>query len=480
MKITIVTSEAVPYVKTGGLGDVITALGKELNKMGHEVTVMMPLYAGMSLLPTALISPLHLTFAGRHVTYSVVESRHEGIRFVFIDAPTYFHRPGVYGQGGTDYPDNDERFTFFNRACIEYYTRKDERPDVFHCNDWPTGPLPLFLRTHYYHDDVSRTPVLFTIHNIAYQGNFPADRFGLLELGWEYYTDQAVEFYGTVSFLKTGIVYADLITTVSQRYSKEIQTAEFGYRMEGILASRADDLFGVLNGIDDEEWNPAADPHIAQNYSVQDLSGKTACRTELLSFAGWEHENSTMPIIGIISRLTAQKGFDLLEPVGQRLLNLNLRLVVLGTGERRFEQFFERLRDIRPQQVAVAFRFDNVLAHKIEAGADMFLMPSRYEPCGLNQMYSLRYGTVPIVRATGGLDDTVQQWNSETRQGNGFKFHEYSADALLASVVNARNAFDSKDAWTQLMFNGMKGVYSWKNSAKQYLELYQKAIQLKS
>ena len=479
MKVTIVTAEAVPFAKTGGLADVVTALAKELLKAGIEITVMMPLYPGISVIPTGLITPLTLSFAGRSVTYSIVSASHQGVKFIFVDAPSYFRRSGVYGESGTDYKDNDERFIFFARACLEYYSRRGERPDVLHCNDWPTGLFPLFLRTHYSHDELSKTPVVFTIHNIAYQGNFPGERFGLLELGGEYFTSDYLEFYGHVSFLKAALLYSDILTTVSKRYSQEIQTPEYGSRLDGVLRSRNNRLFGVLNGIDEEVWNPEKDPMLISNYSVKSLEGKVACRKDLLSEAGFDAETSR-PVIGMISRLAAQKGFDLMEEAAERILNMDSLLLVLGTGEKRYEVFFESLRLRRPDQVAIAMKFDNVLAHKIEAGADMFLMPSRYEPCGLNQMYSLKYGTVPIVRATGGLDDSVQEWDSQSGTGNGFKFSEYTSESLLNAAARARKAFEDKEAWQTIMKNGMKGNYSWKSSALQYLTIYDQAIQLKS
>ena len=479
MKISLLSSEAVPFAKTGGLGDVVTALGKELVKLGHEVTLFMPLYPGISVAPTRVISPLTLRFAGRQVSYSLIESIFEGIRMIFVDAPGYFHRSGIYGDSHGDYKDNDERFTFFNRACLEYYVRKEERPDIFHCNDWPTGITPLFLRTHYLHEEIGKTPVLFTIHNLAYQGNFPADRFALLELGNEFFTSETTEFYGMLSFLKTGLVFSDLLTTVSKRYSQEIQTPEFGYRMDGLLRSRSNRLFGVLNGIDEDVWTPEKDTMIASDFSINDLSGKEICKRDLLSSAGLE-SNTSWPVIGMITRLAAQKGIDLFEAAAKRILDMHTLLVVLGSGEAKYEQFLERLRRSYPNQVAIAIKFDNVLAHKIEAGADMFLMPSRYEPCGLNQMYSLKYGTIPIVRATGGLDDTVQDWDPANETGNGFKFYDYNPEAMLEACGRARNAFENKDSWRKLMRNGMRANYSWKSSAIQYLALYDQAIQLKS
>jgi len=255
MRISIIASEAVPFAKTGGLADVVTALGKELVKLGNEVTVMLPRYSHVSVIPTGLLSPLVLNFGGRHITYSIIESQYEGMKLVFVDAPQYFDRPNLYGDSNGDYADNDERFVFFNRACLDYYRRR-ERPDVFHCNDWQTGLIPLFLRTHYFHEPFSTTPVIYTVHNMAYQGVFPTERFGLLELGPEYMAADSLEFFGRMNFLKSGLLYSDVITTVSRRYSFEIQTSEYGYGLESIVAMRRDRLFGILNGIDEEEWSP--------------------------------------------------------------------------------------------------------------------------------------------------------------------------------------------------------------------------------
>jgi len=479
LKIALVASEAVPFGKTGGLGDVISALGKELVKLGNHVTLMMPLYGNFPILPTGLISPLRLTFAGRHVTYSIVEARYQGMKLVLIDSPQYFQRGGIYGDSSGGYSDNDERFLFFTRACLEYFRRKGEPPDIFHCNDWPTGLLPIFLRTHYLHDQVSKTPVLFTIHNIAYQGNFSGHRFSLLELGPEYFTPESLEFYGTVSFLKAGLLYSDILTTVSPRHAQEIQTDEYGCKMQGVLRTKKERLFGVLNGIDEQIWNPETDVHIVKNYSFSDLSGKAECKRHLLTEAGWD-ANSDWPLIAMISRLALQKGIDLVVQAADRILDRKAFLMILGTGGARYERFFETLRSRRPDQVSIALRFDEVYAHRLEAGADMFLMPSRYEPCGLNQMYSLKYGTVPVVRATGGLDDTVQEWDDENQTGNGFKFGPYKSEALVQAFDRARKTFEDKQTWNKMMQDGMRANFSWRNSALKYMSLYDQAIQLKS
>ena len=479
LKIAIVSSEAAPFAKTGGLGDVVTSLAKELVALGNQVTLMLPLYSYKSILPTGLISPLQLNFSGRQVTYSIVESTYSGIRLVFIDAPQYFRRSGIYGDESGTFGDNDERFVFFTRACLEYFKRKDQRPDILHCNDWPTALFPLFLQTHYHHDPLSKTPVLFTIHNVAYQGNFGKESFSLLELGPEYFTHESLEFYGSLSFLKGGLLYSDILTTVSPRYSREIQTDENGSRMQGVLRARKDRLFGVLNGMDDGVWNPETDPQIAKNYSWRDTAGKAECRTQLLEEAGFKYVEDR-PILAILTRFAMQKGMDLIEAVAEKILDLDTYLFVLGTGGARYEQFFRDLQEKHPDRVSAAIRFDEEYAHRLQAGADMLLMPSRYEPCGLNQMHGMKYGTVPIVRATGGLDDTVEEWNPETKTGTGFKFEPYEADPFLEAVTRARSAFCNRTTWEHLMRNGMHANFCWKNSALIYLSLYDQAIQLKS
>lgn len=479
MHVAIIASEAVPYAKTGGLADVTGALSKELVKLGHEVTLMLPKYSGITMKPTGLISPLRFGFGGRQLTYSVIESRMEGVRVVFVDAPYYFERAGIYGDTHGEFGDNDERFIFFTRACIDYFHRKEEHPDVFHCNDWQTALLPLYLKTHYQNHPLGAVPSVFTIHNMAYQGIFPADHFALLDLHSQYFTADTLEFYGRLNFLKAGLLYADVIATVSKKYAEEIQTKDFALGLEGVVQSRKEVLFGILNGIDEEIWNPQTDSLISQHYSIADIEKKEICRQDLLKSAGWEPGLSS-PVIGIVSRLATQKGFDLLESATEQILDMDMSIMVLGSGETRYERFFEHLKHRYPKHIAVALKFDNALAHRIEAGADMFMMPSRYEPCGLNQMYSLRYGTVPIVRATGGLDDTVQEWDVTQKTGNGFKFVEYSADALVQAVFRARKAFENKAEWRVLQKNGMSGDYSWKRSALHYLTLYEEAVRLKT
>ncbi|HXG65205.1 MAG TPA: glycogen/starch synthase, partial [Blastocatellia bacterium] len=366
------------------------------------------------------------------------------------------------------------RFAYFSRAVIELAKALGETFDILHLNDWMTGLVPAYLKTAYAGDPAFRhTSTVFTIHNIAFQGLFGADllpRLGLPE--WLYTTDGGIEFYGAASALKAGLLYSDAITTVSPRYSQEIQTAQEGRRMEGLLRARSHDLFGILNGVDYDEWSPERDPYIAANYSMHDLSGKQECKRDLLRAFGLS-EDLSRPVIGVISRLSDQKGFDLIIQVITRVLDRGANFILLGSGADYYEQVFQSLRDARPWQVGVYFGLSNELAHKVEAGADMFLMPSLFEPCGLNQMYSLRYGTVPIVRAVGGLDDTVQNFDRLTRQGNGFKFYDYNAESLLEKIYEALLVYLNRDLWHTLMLNGMRADFSWEASARRYVQVYE-------
>jgi starch synthase len=347
------------------------------------------------------------------------------------------------------------------------------RPNVIHCHDWQAGLVPVLLRTVYAQDPaLHKIPVLFTIHNLGYQGLFPGDALMRAGLPWELFTANGLEFYGQANFLKGALVYSDAVSTVSQRYAQEIQTPEYGFGLEGVLRERAGQVFGILNGVDYKEWDPAVDPLIAAKYKASALEGKRLCKLDLLRAFGLPQNDADLPLIGIVSRFTRQKGADLIAEVADRLLSERIRLVALGTGEPEYETLFRQLAARFPDRVAVKIAYDNVLAHKIEAGADMFLMPSRYEPCGLNQIYSLRYGTVPIVRATGGLDDTIEEFDPAMGVGTGFKFAAYSGAALLGAVSRALAAFSDRVQWIQLMKNGMGKDFSWQRSAREYRKLY--------
>ena len=347
-------------------------------------------------------------------------------------------------------------------------------PDVFHCHDWQTALIPVLLRTLYDEDPaLGDIPTVFTIHNLGYQGIFSPDTLPLLMLPWDLFTITKLEFFGKVNFMKGALTYADFITTVSRKYSQEIQTVEYGFGLEGVLRSRNPNIAGILNGVDYEEWNPATDRYIAANYSAQSLEGKQKCRCDLLRRFSLDPD-STAPVIGIVSRFAAQKGFDLIALSADRLAHEDVTVCVLGSGDKDFEDLFRRLVRQYPKRFAVKVGYDNEMAHRIEAGSDLFLMPSRYEPCGLNQVYSLKYGTVPVVRATGGLDDTIESYDARTGKGTGFKFHEYTPEALLASMQAALQLFANPKEWRKLMLNGMARDFSWTVAAREYLKIYDK------
>jgi len=398
-----------------------------------------------------------------------------GVQYYFVDCPELFDKHGLYGEHGGDYPNNWERFGLYCRAVLEA-TKQLGVPEVFHVHDWQAALIPVYLRTVYAADPLlDRSGVVLTIHNAGYQGWFPPATTERLLFPWNLFTMDKVEHFDTFNFLKGGMVFSDILTTVSRKYAEEIQTPEFGEKLDSVLKGRAADLRGILNGVDYAQWNPATDTHLAAHYTPEDLAGKKKCRADLLHAFGLESLPEATPVIGIVSRFAVQKGFDLVARMAPALMEREVAVVVVGSGEPRYERFFRDWAFRHPDRVSVQIRYDDVLAHKIEAGADIFLMPSRYEPCGLNQIYSLKYGTVPIVHATGGLDDTIEEWNPQQGTGTGFKFTGYRADALLAEVDRALGAFQDKTGWTQLMRNGMVKDYSWDQPAQEYAALYEEA-----
>lgn len=481
MHIAFVASECVPYSKTGGLADVVGALPQALARAGHQVSVYLPRYRQTKLSDAKIVIPsITIPFDDHYRFCSVIDGgSHNGVRFYFVEYPAYFDRDTLYGTGAGDFPDNAERFALFCRAVLEA-SKIVGVPNVFHCHDWQTALIPVLLRTQYMEDPAFRdTATVFTIHNIGYQGLFSPDTLPLLTLSWDLFTISKLEFFGNVNFLKGALVYADFVTTVSRKYSQEIQTTEFGFGLEGVLRNRASTVTGILSGVDYDEWSPQTDKFITANFSSEDLSGKTKCKKDLLATFGI-NESSNLPVIGIVSRFAAQKGFDLIMQIAERLAREPLILIVLGSGDRLYQEMFQRLNKQFPQKIAVKVAYDNAVAHKIEAGCDMFLMPSRYEPCGLNQIYSLKYGTVPIVRATGGLDDTIEPWDPRTGKGTGFKFLEYSGEELLLTIRQALQDFSDQSAWQILMRNGMSKDFSWTASAKEYVRVYERARQVRA
>jgi starch synthase len=482
MHIAFAASECVPFSKTGGLADVVGALPRALAALGHQVSVYVPRYRQTKLEdPQTVVNSVTIPFDDKYRFCSVVTAgTSAGVRFYFVDYPPYFDRDALYGGPVGDYPDNAERFALFSRAVLEA-SKILGVPHVFHCHDWQSALVPVMLRTLYAEDPAFRdVATVFTIHNMGYQGLFPPDTLPLLTLPWDLFTISKMEFFGQVNFLKGALVLSDYVTTVSRKYSQEIQTTEYGFGLEGVLRSRSATVAGILNGVDYDEWSPQTDKFIGAKYSPQDLSGKVKCKQDLLSAFGIKNADAKTPVIGIVSRFAAQKGFDLISQIMDRLAREEMVMVVLGSGDKLFEEMFLRLQKQFPNKIAVKIAYDNSLAHKVEAGADMFLMPSRYEPCGLNQIYSLKYGTVPIVRATGGLDDTIDPWDARIGKGTGFKFSDYNGEALLTTTRQALLAYQDPSSWQTLMRNGMGRDFSWGASAREYGKVYERARQVRS
>ena len=482
MHIAFAASECVPFSKTGGLADVIGALPGALAALGHKVTVYLPRYKETALShPQEVVRSITIPFDDRFRFCSIVSGgTRSGVQFYFVEYPPYFDRDGLYGTSAGDYPDNAERYALFCRAVLEA-SKILGVPDVFHCHDWQSALIPVLLRSQYGDDPAfADTATVFTIHNVGYQGVFAPDTLPLLDLSWDLFTISKMEFFGQVNFLKGALAYADFVTTVSRKYSHEIQTAEFGFGLDGVLRDRSATVTGILNGVDYDEWSPEQDRFIAAPYSAQDLGGKVKCKQDLLASFGVSDADAKLPVIGIISRFASQKGFDLIAQIMERLAREEMIVTVLGSGDKHYEQMFLNLNKRFPKKIIVKVAYDNAIAHKIEAGSDMFLMPSRYEPCGLNQIYSLKYGTVPIVRATGGLDDTIDPWDARTGKGTGFKFTEYNGELLLTTIKDALRAFRDQTSWQTLMRNGMAKDFSWNVSAKEYVRVFERARQLRA
>jgi starch synthase len=479
MHVLLVSSEVAPFAKTGGLADVAGALPRALAGLGVEVTVALPRYRAIDGARFGLRKVregVRVPVGDRQETLTVFEAPMAGARALFLGHEGFFGREGLYQEKGQDYPDNAERFTAFARGVLEVVRALGLTPDLLHCNDWQTGLVPPYLKTLYAADPVlGRAATLFTIHNLGYQGLFPPEKLRVTGLPWELFHWQGLEFHGKVNFLKAGLVYADCLSTVSRRYSQEIQTPEFGAGLDGVLRERAADLYGILNGVDTEEWSPAADKHLAAHYSRADLSGKAVCKADLQRAMGLP-VRPEVPVLGVISRLADQKGIDLVAAAADAFLAEGAQLVLLGTGDPGLEAAFVALGQRQPTRAGVRIGFDVALSHKIEAGSDLFLMPSRYEPCGLNQMYSLLYGTIPVVRATGGLDDTVVPFDPTTGEGNGFKFTEATAEGLLRAVRGALACYRNRPLWNRLVQNAMAADFSWTRSAQEYVQVYRRAI----
>lgn len=474
LKILQVAGEVYPFAKTGGLADVVGALPKALARLGHDVRVVMPKYQQVTeeKFPSKPVAPdLFYPLGNEFKSVTIRQwTGGDAVPTYFVDAPEFFDRPQLYGHG-----DDAVRFIAFARAALEMVKALNWTPDVIHCHDWHAGLVPVYVKT-LYAQDLPNTATVFTIHNLAYQGVFGKDVYPLTGLDWSLFNYRQLEFYDQLNFLKAGLVFADLLNTVSKRYAEEIQTPEYGERLEGLLRERREHLEGVLNGIDYAEWNPATDPHITAPYSPDDLSGKAQNKRALQEKCGLNStEGKRVPLMGVVSRLSGQKGFDLVAEAIDQIMALDVQLVVLGAGDEYYTNLFRRIGERYVGAVSMNFRFDEQLAHQIYAGCDLFLMPSRYEPCGLGQLISLKYGTIPIVRRTGGLADTIQEFDAGSGAGNGFSFTDYSAPALLDAVRNAVNTYRVPSVWHRVVQNALSCDFSWDASAKQYVDLYERA-----
>ncbi len=480
LKIALISPEVFPFAKTGGLADVAGALPKYLVRHGQEVIVIMPKYwaidgekFGLSDTGIAITVELgketsqHRLFVSDHIP---------GVKTYFVEAPDYFDREQLYGTPNGDYPDNSLRFGFFAKSALAVLEALGFEADVLHCNDWQTGLVPVYLKEQAVNGGfLSNAKTLFTIHNIAYQGLFDRDELPKLGLGWEYFVMEGLEFWEKVSFMKGGIVFSDAVSTVSRKYSEEIQTPEFGYGLETILASRRAFLHGIPNGIDPEKWDPTTDDRLAARFSPSDIGPKEECKRALAEENGLTY-SPDVPIIGMITRLAAQKGLDILSRCFEELVGLGINFVILGTGDDEYHRIFEGFKEKLSGKVGVNIMFDAAMAQRIYAGSDMFLMPSRYEPCGLGQLISMRYGTIPIVRRTGGLSDTVSEFEPRAMTGTGFLFSEYTAGALTETVKRALNLYKDETRWKKLVQNAMTYDSSWDRSSAEYIDLFHKIL----
>jgi starch synthase len=470
IKVLMVASEAAPFAKTGGLADVVGSLPAALRAFDCEVAVLIPRYRGIDLTSAKRVYDTLAIWLGGVTHQASLYLADAPTPTYFLDAPALYDREGYYGDSSGDYPDNAVRFAVLSRAALAV-ARRVFRPDILHCHDWQAGLAPVYLRSVFSYDPTfAGIKTLFTIHNLGYPGVFPPSVLPQIGLDGRVFNIDGLEFFGKVSFMKGGLNFSDALSTVSRRYAMEIQTEEYGFGLDGVLRARASDLSGILNGVDYTNWNPETDSYIAAHYSAEDLSGKRACKQALLRELGLPKAAMERPLLGVVSRLTSQKGTELIVEIASVLVAEDLYLAVVGSGDADYDVKLRAAAAAYPDHIAVRIGYDEALAHRIEAGADIFLMPSQYEPSGLNQMYSLRYGTVPVVRSTGGLDDTIEE-------GTGFKFQEYSAPALLAAIRAASVAFQDRKGWAAMMRRGMRKDFSWRVSAAEYAALYRRLLE---
>lgn len=480
MKILIASPEAIPYIKTGGLADVAGALCKEYRRMKKDARIILPLYKkirDISPSPRDTGIKIDVPVGDRHIEGRIFSDQSSNY---FIGCDEFFDRQELYGTPEGDFADNAARFIFFSRGIIEACKSLKFKPDIIHCNDWQTGLVPLYLKTIYKDDKFfKKTATLLTIHNLGYQGLFPASDMHLTNLGWELFTPDSIEFYGNMNFLKAGIISADTLSTVSDTYAKEILDEEFGFGLDGVLRNREKDLYGVINGIDYEEWDPSEDRLLPAYYTYKDLSGKAACKRELLKTLFQKSDirvSERAPVIGMVGRLSEQKGLELVIQSIPELSSSGIKLVVLGKGNEKYHAAFSEIAKKYPRTISVTIGFNDRLAHRIYAGSDFFLMPSKYEPCGLGQLISQRYGSIPITRKTGGLADTVRDYNPLALKGTGFLFSDYTPSAMQDALKRAFCVYTDRDKMNKMIRDGMKADFSWKRSAERYIELYGNAL----
>jgi len=487
MKIAYIGSEVYPFAKTGGLGDVLGALPKVIHKLGHDVKIFIPKYSiidndRFDLSYCWSVGEIQIRVYGKNLPVNIYEAflPNSSVSIYFVDYPPFYNRYSIY----TNDHDEDERFILFQKAVLETMQKLNWYPDVIHCNDWQTGLIPLFVKENYNWDKkFKKTATVMSIHNIGYQGRFPKESIFKAEINPNlFFENSPIEVWGSLCFLKAGLMYADIISTVSETYAKEIKTAQYGEGLDGVLNYRQEDLYGILNGVDYSVWDPSKDRHIPYHYSIDNISSKYKNKEYFINFAKMPYRKET-PLIGIISRLVEQKGFDVFKAATNELMSLDVQWAILGSGERHFEEYFRYLASTYPDKVYVYVGYNNEMSHLIEASSDMFLMPSKYEPCGLNQIYSLRYGTVPIVRKTGGLADTVFDWDEYSAKGftsgNGFSFNDISTHALVSTISRAIDKYHDKSIWNKIILNGMKADFSWEASATKYIDIYERAIKKK-
>jgi starch synthase len=482
LRVIFVSAEVAPFAKSGELADVASALPKYLSYLGLEVSVFMPMYRRPeieSLSKEIVASDLHISLGGVRVKARVYKSELGKYDIYFIDNPKYFLRESIYGTGKGEYLDNDERFVFFNRAVLEFLCKEKISADIIHCNNWPTALIPVLLKTQYTKKDrLSSVATVFTLHNISYQGEFPPETLSLTGLNWNFFSSTQLSLNGKFNFLKAGILFSDVINTVSASYKREILTKVHGFGLQELLRERKDRFSSIRNGVDYEVWDPEKDPYIECNYSASSTEGKDINKRDLCREFGLT-TGPEVPLISVVSYMTANKGFDILLEAMDELMKMDLGFVVLGFGDEQYERALLSLQKRNPGRLAVKVDMNPALMHKVAAGADIVLVPSRYEPCGLNQLYSFRYGSVPVVRATGGLRETVKPFNAKTLKGNGFVFRGYSSEDLVEAVDRALRCYKKPTLWKRAIQNGLKEDFSWEKAARRYVKLYERSIEIK-